>query len=1552
MKEYDKKHAIMIFSILVVLLLLISSFSIVNKNNSISALSNSQALKSTINFENFTNNAQSNSITKPENSMVKFVYPLNINNSQYLKDYTGTLSVLITFKLNNETELLSYLENLSSPGNAEYHKYLTKSMFEKLYSPSSYIYNESLNYFKNFGANVQSYADRISISITGSSTIISKIFNVSFGYYSNGENQFYSITQEPLVPAWMAPYISQIAGLDNYYQLFTSPDNFCAEHTDSEYNSSSHVSGYPIPIASNGVQYIYGSDLQVAYDEQSLLNLTYPTNEVIATILRAGQYIGPNITTPYGILLNGTVLGPFNPSDIYTYYNDTLPAWEPHSKVYGVPIAGAPLPGPLSSYDTNGAVGENTLDLEMAGSTAPGATIFNVYGQTLANADQAFAYILNPNSSFSKLNNVSVISNSWGGPEYNDTAWYEYLQEAQTRGISVLASSGDSADNAASGKYDGSNYGPNDWLEFPSAMAYDSFGVTAVGGTTLTLTSILQIENQIVWNATSSSEGPVGSTGGISHVFPEPIWQLNSMANNVLNGEGRGVPDIAAIANNTIVYITVNGVSYYGNPEFYYFWGTSVASPLEAGLIAEMDAVLAHFNHPKLGFLNPMIYKIANEQFAPFTFTNNTGFIQTGPYNSTLPLTAFYDVMSGRNNVYNAFFAYDLVTGWGSIDAYNLTMYLLNVNYTGKPYALNGVENIFNLSGLNVTSYIYNSTSNTYSVNTYFNASIQQNMFVADALGAPIYWIQNVIYINGSQQTGWAMNYSGWVVYPFYGIYYNQIVYEYNYPLGKIVTLPQRFDIKTWLSNLNTVMGQMVNFQVNSQILQLPVPGAAFIIGSYNYTYYWQGQSYYNGPFPDNSYQGGLDPEFGLVGGPSGGLGLFEPPTAGNMTAYIEPMGSNHYIKPITIAYNYTVDQTGESAQNLQWSESGPDEWTLGILNSSTVQGVLSYNSPYYQVSFNELGLPANTPWFVNITGEQTSGAIMGSFYSTALPNGSYTYSISTTNKEYQASGGAFTVNGKNVSIEISFSLLTYSVTFTETGLPNGVIWYVNLTNGQLFSSSTNTITFTEVNSTYSYTIATANKEYEPLVSFGQFRVNGTAVSEPVIFKLVTYTVKFTETGLPSGTSWAVAISSDANTSNTSTIIFTEPNGTYSFTVATLNKYFAPTPLSGSFTVKGANIFESITFSLVTYGVTFTEYGLPLGTVWSVNITSSSSPFKLGFSSIASPESYISFLASNGTYTYRIWVTNKQYLPSPSSGSFTVNGTNASESISFLLTFNVTFTESGLPSKAIWYVNLTNGQSFSSSTNTITFREPNNTYRYAVATNDTFYAPTLNATGLFTVNGANVQVNVKFILLTYSVTFTESGLPSGTLWGVTLNGVSLNSTTNTITFTEMKGAYSFTITSANKEYTASPPSGSFTVTDANVSTTITFSMVMYTITFTESGLPSGTTWAVTLEGVKHSSTTNTITFTEPNGTYNYTISLPSGYKTISLTGTIKTTTSPINVVVPVSATTSTPFYYILIVIVLVIVVVILAVIAVVLTMKKRKKKRGITKWQGPEKGKK
>ncbi|MFP3257725.1 MAG: hypothetical protein RXO36_07990, partial [Candidatus Nanopusillus acidilobi] len=519
-----------------------------------------------------------------------------------------------------------------------------------------------------------------------------------------------------------------------------------------------------------------------------------------------------------------------------------------------------------------------------------------------------------------------------------------------------------------------------------------------------------------------------------------------------------------------------------------------------------------------------------------------------------------------------------------------------------------------------------------------------------------------------------------------------------------------------------------------------------------------------------------------------------------------------------------------------------------------------------------------------------------------------------------------------------------YQVMFVETGLPNGTAWYVNLSNGQTFSFATNTITFNEPNGTYSYTIATVNKSYSPNQSSGTFTVNGANVNVAITFNLVTYTVTFTESGLSSGTLWYVNLSNGKSYSGTgTTITFNEPNGTYSYTIATVNKSYSPNQSSGTFTVNGANVNVAITFTRV-YTVTFTENGLPTGTLWYVNLSNGKSYSGTGTT--------ITFNEPNGTYSYTIATVNKSYSPSPSSsGTFTVNGANVNVAITFnLVTYTVTFTESGLSSGTLWYVNLSNGKSYSGTGTTITFNEPNGTYSYTIATVNKNYAPS-QSSGTFKVNGANVNIGITFNLVTYKITFTESGLSSGTSWSVTLNNITKTSTNGTIIFNESNGSYLYII-SGISGYRANTYSGTINVNGNPVSNSITWTIIIYPITITENGIQNGTSWSATLTGttfngqyinITLSSTTNTITFNEPNGTYSYIIHLPSGYQSNNAKGSVNVSGN--SVIVTFKAQQTMNYLWIGIIAV----VIIIAIVIGVILLRRGKNKQGVKEWKEPPK---
>lgn len=66
----------------------------------------------------------------------------------------------------------------------------------------------------------------------------------------------------------------------------------------------------------------------------------------------------------------------------------------------------------------------------------------------------------------------------------------------------------------------------------------------------------------------------------------------------------------------------------------------------------------------------------------------------------------------------------------------------------------------------------------------------------------------------------------------------------------------------------------------------------------------------------------------------------------------------------------------------------------------------------------------------------------------------------------------------------------------------------------------------------------------------------------------------------------------------------------------------------------------------------------------------------------------------------------------------------------------------------------------------------------------------------------------------------------------------------------------------------------------------TLSYAYYSVVFTESGLSSGTSWTVALNGTSESSISSSITFSEHMGTYTYQIGSVSGYEVSPKSGTV------------------------------------------------------------------
>ncbi len=560
-------------------------------------------------------------------------------------------------------------------------------------------------------------------------------------------------------------------------------------------------------------------------------------------------------------------------------------------------------------------------------------------------------------------------------------------------------------------------------------------------------------------------------------------------------------------------------------------------------------------------------------------------------------------------------------------------------------------------------------------------------------------------------------------------------------------------------------------------------------------------------------------------------------------------------------------------------------------VNFSVVFTALS--NSLFNVTFTEAGLPSGTNWSVVL-----NLVVKSSLTSTIVfpvLNGSYSYFVGgVTGYVSNPSRGTVNVTGSATGVAVNFSappVPKYAVTFAETGLPAGTSWSVSV-NGTNHTSTTSTIVVNETNGTYTFVVGSVTG-YNANPSTGTVTVKGGVAQVPIMFTakgITTYQLNFTESGLPTGTSWSVSLNGTTQNSTASSIVFVEPKGNYTFVIPTVPTYHS-SPSTGSVTLT-SNQSVAITFLPgLAYNLTFVEQGLVAGTNWSVTISPST---------VYSTTSTLTFHLSNGTYTYVV-SSETGYSVAPAAGSITISGGNLVQTIIYtpiVSLYKVTFSEVGLPTGVTWTVTLGSSQASALTPNSIVFGVANGSYTFVVAPVSGYSA--LPSSGTDYVNGAPASTSVTFSpVLTYTLTFSESGLPAGTYWWVQINNPANRtfSSATTIVFNLTNGGYTFQVGNASG-YTPSPSSSTVTIAGSAQTIYVVFTPPVryYTVHFVETGLPGGTLWSVSFHGTTNSQPSpGEPTFSVPNGTWSFTVGSVQGYTANVTSGVVNVQGSAHNV---------------------------------------------------------
>jgi len=553
-----------------------------------------------------------------------------------------TISLSVGLNLRNTANLDAYLRQITDPHSPLYRQYLNQASFDALYGPLPQSEAAISDFLRSQGFTITAtYPNHLVVDAVGTVAQAQHAFQVQINNYRSATGQqFFANANPPSMPVQLAPLVAAVSGLDNTIQYHRNPlaNGNATIHLGASSTASPTTTSASLSCPKPGISMVptsyTPSQVATAYDFTKLYNAGY---------MGEGQTVG---------LLE---LDGFSASDIAAYTacfggNQTI--------IKTIPIDGY-----------NGAAGVNAaeveLDMEMILGLAPHLTSLRVYeaaNTSLAAYNDAWARIIS--------DVTPVVSTSWVFCEQGSGMANEIQQEniffqvAAAQGQTILAASGDLGANGCYNPQTGAN--PTPAVDDPASQPY----VTGVGGTTLHVNFDNTYQFEQVWNDRNINNGASG--GGISLVWHMPYWQQAPGVANAYSTGFREVPDVSLNADPQTGYDVFCRVGGCANKGWMIFGGTSAAAPAWAALIALANQVSLKSNAFMVGFLNPSLYDIAH---------GATGTSYNAAFHDIVPVSGYVNNNDyvGNSGTYPDGSAYDLATGLGTYDAYNLSQNLLTL---------------------------------------------------------------------------------------------------------------------------------------------------------------------------------------------------------------------------------------------------------------------------------------------------------------------------------------------------------------------------------------------------------------------------------------------------------------------------------------------------------------------------------------------------------------------------------------------------------------------------------------------------------------------------------------------------------------------------------------------------------------------------------------------------------------------------------------------------------------------------------------------------------
>ena len=598
---------------------------------------------------------------------------------------TGTASdsqsvnIAVHLALADIDGLTAFVAQVSKPGSAGYGRYLTRTQFDARFAPAAADVAAVQAMLRSAGmSNIQVGPLGAYVSATATVKQLRTTFDVSQDLYRYGSLTMRSNREAPTIPASLAGKILFIEGLDDTGSLRQPQHVSAIAGPLIAPAAASTAAVTPPPVASQDPSPY--CDHTIGDLKATLSTAPSPYAKTLPW-LNCG-YTPQQIQSAYG-------LNPFNigldgagvtVAIVDAYASPTLQADGNHyAATHHLPAlttANFKQIIPAGVYDVpaaevTNAYGwwtEESLDVASVHGSAPGADI--VYVGAIDNDTPLTTALLDT----IYLRRADIITNSYGNNGESVSAADiatedQAFMAAAAEGVTVLFSSGDDGDlsqvnGVATGSYE-------------ATSPY----VTGVGGTSLLLKADGS-KTEVGWgtyrdflaNATVNSGTSVttsgltttsfdgityadfefyaGGGGGVSLVEPQPGYQVPvvpaALATTLNEASGNSVtitphrvsPDIAADADPYTGYLYGETYTIAGDysdtgctaltPTTEYCeiaeGGTSLASPLTAGMMATVDQVRGLTGRAFVGFANPWLYGLKVGQT-----TNSAGINQVLP---------------------------------------------------------------------------------------------------------------------------------------------------------------------------------------------------------------------------------------------------------------------------------------------------------------------------------------------------------------------------------------------------------------------------------------------------------------------------------------------------------------------------------------------------------------------------------------------------------------------------------------------------------------------------------------------------------------------------------------------------------------------------------------------------------------------------------------------------------------------------------------------------------------------------------------------------------